>query len=61
MIHSGTPQIIGADPQRHLRESLRRLKMLIEAGEIATIRGQSHGPRTLKGKLIDTLLGEEAA
>lgn len=61
MLHSGTPQIIGADPQRHLRESLRRLKMLIEAGEIATIRGQSHGPRTLKGKLIDTLLGEEAA
>jgi uncharacterized membrane protein len=61
MLHSGTPQIIGADPQRHLRESLRKLKMLIEAGEIATIRGQSHGPRTLKGKLIGTLLGEEVA
>ncbi len=61
MLHSGAPQIIGVDPQRHLRESLRKLKMLIEAGEIATIRGQSHGPRTLKGKLIGTILGEEAA
>lgn len=61
MLHSGAPQITGADPQRHVRESLRKLKMLIEAGEIATIRGQSHGPRTLKGKLISTLLGEEVA
>lgn len=61
MLHSGAPHIVGADPQRHLRESLRKLKMLIEAGEIATIRGQSHGPRTLKGKLIGTLLGEEVA
>src|SRR5581483_7947939 len=34
---------------------------IIEAGEIATIRGQSHGTRTLKGKLIGTLLGEEVA
>ncbi|HKT25499.1 MAG TPA: hypothetical protein VJR04_12900 [Terriglobales bacterium] len=61
MIHSNAPQIIGADPQRHLRESLRKLKMLIEAGEIATVRGQSHGPRTFKGKLMGTLLGEEVA
>lgn len=61
MLHSGAPQIIGFDPQRHLRESLRKLKMLIEAGEIATIRGQSHGPRTLKGKLIGTILGEGVA
>lgn len=61
MLHSGAPQIIGVDPQRHLRESLRKLKMLIEAGEIATVRGQSHGPRTLKGKLIGTFLGEEVA
>jgi uncharacterized membrane protein len=61
MLHSSTPQLVGADPQGHLRESLRKLKMLIEAGEIATIRGQSHGPRTLKGKLIGTLLGEDVA
>ena len=61
ILHSSAPHVIGADPQRHVRESLRKLKMLIEAGEIATIRGQSHGPRTLKGKLVGTLLGEEAA
>jgi uncharacterized membrane protein len=61
ILHSSAPQIIGADPQRHVRESLRKLKMLIEAGEIATIQGQSRGPRTLKGKLKGTLLGEDAA
>lgn len=61
ILHSSAPQIIGADPQRHVRESLRKLKMLIEAGEIATIQGQSHGPRTLKGKLRGTLLGDDAA
>ncbi|GEM_PF-3140112 len=61
ILHSSAPQIVGGDPQRHVRESLRRLKMLIEAGEIATIQGQSHGPRTLKGKIKGTLLGENAA
>ncbi len=61
ILHSSAPQIVGADPQRHVRESLRKLKMLIESGEIATIQGQSHGPRTLKGKLKGTLLGEGVA
>jgi uncharacterized membrane protein len=61
ILPSTSSQLIGADPQQHVRETLRKLKMLIEAGEIATIRGQSHGPRTLKGKLIGTLLGEEVA
>ena len=61
LLHSGAPIIIGPDPQRHVRESLRKFKMLLEAGEIATIRGQSHGPRTLKGKLMETIIGEAAA
>ena len=61
ILHSSAPQILGGDPHRHVRESLRKLKMLIEAGEIATIQGQSHGPRTLKGKLKGTLLGADAA
>jgi len=61
LLHSGAPMIIGPDPQRYVRESLRKLKMLLEAGEIATIRGQSHGPRTLKGKLMETIIGEAAA
>ena len=29
-----------------MRQDLRRLKALIEAGEIPTIEGQSHGPRS---------------
>jgi uncharacterized membrane protein len=61
ILHSSSPQIIGVDPQRHVRESLRKLKMLMEAGEIATVQGQSHGPRTLKGKLIEAFLREQAA
>ena len=61
LLHSGAPVIIAPDPHRHVRESLRKFKMLLEAGEIATIKGQSHGPRTLKGKLIGTLIGEAAA
>jgi uncharacterized membrane protein len=61
IMHAGAPYILGPDPQREVRENLRRFKMLIEAGEIATIHGQSHGPRTLKGKLLDTLMREDAA
>ena len=34
--------------------------MLVEAGEIATISGQSHGPRKLKSQLMEALLKEEA-
>jgi hypothetical protein len=29
-----------------MRQDLRRLKALIEAGEIPTVEGQSHGPRS---------------
>ena len=61
MMHSDAPAIIGPDPQRQVRETLRRFKMFVEAREIATIQGQSHGPRTLKGKLMGTLIREDAA
>jgi uncharacterized membrane protein len=61
LLHSGAPIIIGPDPVRYVRESLRKFKMLLEAGEIATIRGQSHGPRTLKGKLMESIIGEAVA
>lgn len=46
--------IVGPDPAREIVENLRRLKMLMEAGEIATIQGQPHGPRSLKGKVVET-------
>ena len=60
-LHSGAALIIGQDPRRQMGENLRRFKMLMEAGEIATIQGQSHGPRKPKVKLRETLLGEDAA
>jgi uncharacterized membrane protein len=61
LLHSGATLIIGQDPQRQMSENLRRFKMLLEAGEIATIQGQSHGPRRLKAKLEQTLLAEKMA
>jgi uncharacterized membrane protein len=36
-------KILGEDPAANVQEDLRRLKMLIETGEIATIDGQSTG------------------
>jgi uncharacterized membrane protein len=61
LLHSGASLIIGQEPARHIGEDLRRFKMLLEAGEIATIEGQSHGPRRLKAKLGETLLSENLA
>ena len=36
-------RILGQDPDKIVREDLRRFKMLMEAGEIATIQGQPTG------------------
>jgi uncharacterized membrane protein len=36
-------KLLGEDPAMNVQEDLRRLKMLIETGEIATIDGQSTG------------------
>jgi uncharacterized membrane protein len=41
-------KMFGKDPNFMMRQDLRRLKALIETGEIPTIEGQSHGPRSLK-------------
>lgn len=38
--------IFGKDPELTIREDLRRFKALLEAGEIPTTHGQSHGPRS---------------
>jgi hypothetical protein len=35
-------------PEFLLRQDLRRLKALVETGEIPTIEGQTHGPRSTK-------------
>jgi len=41
-------KIFGKDPSFMMRQDLRRLKALIETGEIPTVDGQSHGPRSMK-------------
>lgn len=39
-------RILGKDPSFMMRQDLRRLKALLEAGEIPTVEGQPHGPRS---------------
>src|SRR3954470_23191688 len=41
-------KIFGKDPSFMMRQDIRRLKALLEAGEIPTIEGQTHGPRSMK-------------
>jgi uncharacterized membrane protein len=60
LLHSGAAMLIGQSPEQEMRENLRHFKMLMEAGEIATIRGQSHGPRKAKAKIMELFLGEQA-
>ncbi|HEX4784447.1 MAG TPA: SRPBCC family protein [Candidatus Sulfotelmatobacter sp.] len=48
----------GRNPEFAAREDLRRFKSLLEAGEIPTTAGQSHGPRGIHGHLMDMLLRE---
>ncbi len=38
-------KLFGKDPEREIREGLRRFKQLMEAGEIATTDGQPTGPK----------------
>jgi uncharacterized membrane protein len=41
--------------KQEVREDLRRLKMLLETGEIPTIDGQTHGTRSLIGRIHNPL------
>jgi len=36
-------QLLGAEPAQLIKEDLRRLKQILEAGEVATVAGQSSG------------------
>ena len=38
-------KLFGEEPSQQIEEDLRRFKQLMEAGEIATIKGQTHGQR----------------
>jgi uncharacterized membrane protein len=38
-------KLLGEEPEQQVREDLRRLKQLIEAGEVASTTGQPRGPK----------------
>jgi uncharacterized membrane protein len=38
-------KLFGEEPSQQIEEDLRRFKQLMEAGEVATIEGQTHGQR----------------
>lgn len=38
-------RLFGENPDRQVREDLRRLKQILEAGEVPTVEGQPHGKR----------------
>jgi len=45
-------RVLGRDPKGLIKQDLRRLKQLLETGEIATTRGQSAGSRSLVGRRL---------
>ncbi len=49
-IARGLAALVGWSPEQVLRESLRHLKQLMEAGEIPTTAGQPSGARGIRGK-----------
>ena len=55
-VGTGLAQLFGAEPAQLIKEDLRRLKQIMEAGEIATIAGQT------SGRAVDTepALGHQA-
>jgi uncharacterized membrane protein len=42
----------GKDPEFMIREDLRRFKSLMEAGEVPSVEGQTHGPRSILIKTV---------
>jgi len=50
--------LVGWTPEQVVRESLRRLKQLLEAGEIPTTEGQPVGARGMKGAALRILYRE---
>ncbi len=51
-------KVASRGPQQAVVENLRRLKQLIESGEIPSVEGQPAGPRGVIGRWKQLLLGE---
>lgn len=49
---STVAKLFGKEPEQAIREDLRRLKQLMEAGEIATTKGQPSGQRSQIGEWV---------
>ncbi len=47
-------KLFGTDPAAEVREDLRRLKSILEAGEAPTTKGQPHGHRRLVASVLAT-------
>lgn len=54
-------KLFGKDPAFLMKQDMRRLKALLEAGEIPTTEGQPHGPRSMVGKAARYLDPNEPA
>jgi uncharacterized membrane protein len=50
-IAAGFAKLIGKDPNRQMREDLRRFKSAIETGEVPSTRGQPSGRRSFLGRM----------
>ncbi len=55
---TGLAAIFGKHPEFIVREDVRRFKALLEAGEVSTTAGQTHGPRGLHGHTEQALFRE---
>lgn len=54
-IGAALAKLVGRDPERQIGEDLRRLKQLLETGELPTTAGQSRGERTPAGAAAERL------
>ncbi len=64
-IGKGVAKLLGKDPSFLMQQDVRRFKALIETGEIPTVEGQSHGPRSVLAGVArvanpDRSMGREA-
>lgn len=58
MLTRGIAMLAGRDPEQMVRENLRRFRMLMETGEIATTAGQSTGRSAFRNKITESLYHE---
>ena len=54
-------RLLGREPEQEIQSDLRRLKQFLEAGELATTDGQSHGPTTRTSNVVTKGLEEVLA